>query len=196
MGDSILAFWQALPNPAEVANEVIADYIRGVLELSGTLLRTAYAQEGNGLFPNGASTAPANMQVTTNGSHLVTTIGWHQDARTSAGILVAPTFVSLMSMILIIVTLIKRRRHPEPRTNHYFDPGDILHIMSASTAGGLANKLPSLDEKKVKNSDNMRIALAPVDGENSKPGFILLDDSDDEPNSPTDHDGYTSLRPT
>jgi hypothetical protein len=28
MGDSILAFWQALPNPAEVANEVIVSYLR------------------------------------------------------------------------------------------------------------------------------------------------------------------------
>jgi hypothetical protein len=33
-------------------------------------------------------------------------------------------------------------------------------------------------------------------GENSKPGFILLDDSYDERNSSTDHDGYTSLRHT
>ena len=99
-------------------------------------------------------------------------------------------------MILILVTLFKRRRHPEPRTNHYFDPGDILHIMSAATAGGLARKLPSLDEKRVKNSDKMRIALAPVDGENSKPGFILLDENDNEHNSLADHDGYTSLQQT
>ena len=136
------------------------------------------------------------MLVTTNGTHSVTTIGWHQTPATSAGILVAPTFVSLMSMILILVTLFKRRRHPEPRTNHYFDPGDILHIMSAATAGGLARKLPSLDEKRVKNSDKMRIALAPVDGENSKPGFILLDENDNEHNSVADHDGYTSLQQT
>lgn len=196
MGDSILAFWQALPNPAQVANEVIADYIRGVLELSGTLLRTAHAQEGNGLFPNGSSTPPVDMLVTTNGTHLLTTIGWHQDPKTSAGILVAPTFVCLMSMILILVVLIKKRHHPEPRANHYFDPGDILHIMSAATAGGLAHKLPSLNEKSVRNSDKMRIALAPVDGENGKPGFVLLDDDDTEHNSPTDPDGYTSLRHT
>lgn len=137
------------------------------------------------------------MLRTINGAHLVTTIGWQQDAKTSAVILVAPTFVALMSMILIIVTLIKRRRHPEPRTNHYFDPGDILHIMSAATTGGLANKLPSLNEKSIKNSDKMRIALAPVDGENSKPGFILLDEEDDnEHDPPTDHAGYTSLQPT
>lgn len=193
MGDSILAFWEALPNPAQVANEVIADYLRGVLELSGTLLRTAYAQDGNGLFPGGSSTPPANMLVTTIGTHTMTTIGWKQDPATSAGILVAPTFVSLMSMILILVTLIGKRRHPEPRTNHYFDPGDILHIMSAATAGGLANKLPSLDEASVKNSDKMRIALRPVEGENSKPGFVLLDENDDPP---ADLDGYTSLRQT
>lgn len=197
MGDSILAFWQALPDPVQFANEVMADYIRGVLELSGTLLRTAYAEDGNGLFPNGSSTPPANMLVTTNGTHSVTTIGWHQNPATSAGILVAPTFVSLMSMILILVILFKRRHHPEPRTNHYFDPGDVLHIMSAATAGGLAHKLPSLDEKSVRNSDKMRIALAPVDGENSKPGFVLLhDENDNGGNSPTDPDGYTSVPQT
>ena len=133
------------------------------------------------------------MLVTTNGTHLQTTIGWHQNLATSAGILVAPTIISLMSMILIIVTLFKRRHHPEPPRNHYFDPGDILHIMSAAAAGGLANKLPTLDEKSVKNSDKMRIALAPVNGENSEPGFILLHENDVEHNPPVDHDGYTSL---
>ena len=98
-----------------------------------------------------------------------------------------------MSMILILVTLLKMRHHPEPPRNHYFDPGDILHIMSAATAGGLADKFPSLDEKSVKNSDKMRITLAPVDGENSKPGFILVDENDDERKPLTDHDGYTSV---
>ncbi|KDR69960.1 hypothetical protein GALMADRAFT_128086 [Galerina marginata CBS 339.88] len=174
MGDSILAFWESLSNSTETANEVLAEYVRGVIELSGTLLRTAYTQDDNGLFANGGSTSPDDMRVATNGTHFVTTIGWHQDPATSAGILVAPTFVSLLAILIVIVTLIKTRNHPEPRESHYFDPGDILHIISASTAGGEAKKLPPLDEISVKNSDKMLISLAPVGEAGSKPGFILV----------------------
>ncbi|KAF8159957.1 hypothetical protein B0H34DRAFT_674230 [Crassisporium funariophilum] len=175
MGDNILAFWESLPNTTETANEVLAEYVRGVIELSGTLLRTAYTQDDNRLFANGDSTAPDNMRVITNGTHYVTTIGWHQDPATSAGILVAPTVVSLMAIALIIATLLRMRKHREPRASHYFDPGNILHIISAASTGGAAGKMPALDESSVTNGDKILIALEPVGGEGSRPGFILVD---------------------
>ena len=168
--------------------------MRGVLELSVTvrlcdsfsskheflfiyllqLLRTVYTQNDNGLYPGGASDIPQSMRIATNGTFSAMTMGWHQATETAGGILIAPTFVSVISILIVVATLVAKGRNKEPDTNRYFDPGDILHVISAASAGGMQTPFPPFHENKVKHLENVMITLAPVNGGNSRPGFINL----------------------
>jgi hypothetical protein len=134
-----------------------------------------YTQNGNGLYPGGESVIPPSMRIATNGTYAATTVGWHQATETAFGILLPPTFVSLISILIVVATLAAKGRNKEPETNRYFDPGNILHIISASSAGGMQTPFPPFHENKVDQCENVMITLAPVNGGNSRPGFINLD---------------------
>jgi len=114
------------------------------------------------------------MQIATNGTFSATTVGWHQSPETGGGILLAPTFVSSISILIVIATLAAKGRNKEPDTNRHFDPGDILHVISAASAGGMQTRFPPFHENKVEYLENVMITLAPVNGGNSRPGFINL----------------------
>jgi len=174
MGDTILSFMSTLPNGTEVLSDILAQYVRGVLELSITLLRTAYTQNNNALYPGNASVIPPSMRIATNGTFSATTVGWHQARETAGGILIAPTFVSLISILIVVATLAAKGRNKEPDTNRHFDPGDILHVISAASAGGMQTRFPPFHENKVEYLEDVMITLAPVNGGNSRPGFINL----------------------
>jgi hypothetical protein len=115
------------------------------------------------------------MRMATNGTFSATTVGWHQAPETAGGILIAPTFVALVSILIIVATLAAKSRNKEPDTNRYFDPSDILHIISAASAGGMQTPFPPFHENKVKHLENVMITLGPVNGSNSRPGFINVD---------------------
>ncbi|KIM46961.1 hypothetical protein M413DRAFT_23277 [Hebeloma cylindrosporum] len=154
MGDTILSFVSNLPNDTDVLSDILAQYVRGVLELSVTLLRTVYTQNGNGLYPGGESVIPPSMRIATNGTYAATTVGWHQATETAGA----------------------KGRNKEPETNRHFDPGSILHIISAASAGGMQTPFPPFHENKVHHQcENVMITLAPVNGGSSRPGFINLD---------------------
>jgi len=112
------------------------------------------------------------MRVATNGTYRATTIGWNQSQETAATVLLAPTFISIVSILIIVATLAyKFGSHENPAT-HFFDPGDILHIIAASSAGGLKDVFPPYHENNIENNETTRITLAPTDGPGSRPGFI------------------------
>jgi hypothetical protein len=171
MGDTILSFVGALPNGTDVLSDVLSHYVRGVLELSGTFLRTMYTQNDNGLYPGGASVIPLDMRITTNGTYSATTIGFYQATATAVGALIAPTVVSLVS-ILIVVIMLRKRKNNEPEENHYFDPGDVLQLISAASAGGMQTPFPPFNEIKAREYKDVMIKLAPVQGVNARTGFI------------------------
>jgi hypothetical protein len=165
--------------------------VRGVLELSGTVrlrsffffqtqpdilcpqfLRTVYTQDDNGLYPGGDSAIPPSMRIPTNGTYAATTVGWHQATEISGSMLLAPTVVSLLSIIIVVATLISKGRNKEPDGNRYFDPGDILHVISAASAGGMQTRFPPFHENSVDQCEDVMITLAPVNGDNSRSGFV------------------------
>ncbi|KAF8155742.1 hypothetical protein B0H34DRAFT_508552 [Crassisporium funariophilum] len=170
MGDSVMSVISTLPNTPEIMNTIIAEYVRGVLELSVTFLRTAYTENHNKLFPDGNSTIPESMRVATNGTFWAETIGWHQAP--AAAILIAPTCVSLLSIMIVLITLGARKGIKEPESNHYFDPGNLLHVISASSAGGMQTPFPPFHEDTVEHSEHIMVTLAPVKDGSSRPGFI------------------------
>ena len=139
------------------------------------LLRTVYTQNGNGLYPGGASVIPPSMRITINGTYSTSTVGWHQATETAFAALAAPTVVSLVSILIIVYTFISKGRIKEPETNRDFNPCDVLHIISAASAGGMQKSFPPFRESNLKHCEDTVITLSPVEGGNGRPGFINLD---------------------
>ncbi|KAJ2933710.1 hypothetical protein H1R20_g3347, partial [Candolleomyces eurysporus] len=117
---------------------VLEAYVRGVLEFSVTLLRTAYSSSNNGLYPNSASEIPENLRRPLNGTYVTETIG---------------CIVGLTSIFVIIFSMWWTSRvswktaggrgpaltEAEDRAQTFFDPDDLLHVITASRAGGLTH---------------------------------------------------------
>jgi len=168
MGDTVLAFLGNMPNNQ---SDILSQYVRGILELSGTFIRTMYSQNENGLYPGGSSVIPPSMRIATTGIYNATTMGFHQATLTAIGGLIAPTVISLISIILVVVIFVTRNRD-EPEGNQYFSPGNVLHLISAASAGGMrtTSSLP-FDEIKDDSYKN-EIRLGPLNGVDGRTGFI------------------------
>jgi hypothetical protein len=134
-----------------------------------------YTQNENGLYPGGSSVIPPGMRIATHGTYSATTIGFHQATTAAFGGLIAPTFISLFSILLVIVTF-ATKNHDEPEDNRYFDPGEVLHMISAASAGGMQTIFPPFNEIKDVTRKDVRIKLGPVDGVDGRIGFIDADE--------------------
>lgn len=153
-------------------------YFSNFVEQFGTdildqLLRTLYTQEDNGLFENGSSVMPQNMRSSINGTFYATTIGWYQDTRTAPAVLIAPTMVFLTSIAIIFFTLFSASPDPDAKELQEFDTGDILHLMAASSAGGLKMTFPSYKETNVdKELGRVRVSFGEIEGHPGRFGFV------------------------
>ena len=128
-----------------------------------------YTQDENGLYPGGSSVIPPSMRIATTGIYSATTYGFSQANPTVIGGLIAPTVISLVSIILVIVVFVTRDRE-EPEDNRSFDPGNVLHLISAASAGGMHTAtFPPFDEIKEDLFTDEMIRLGPVNG---RIGFI------------------------
>ncbi|KDR80028.1 hypothetical protein GALMADRAFT_222940 [Galerina marginata CBS 339.88] len=173
VGDTLSSFVAIIPPYADALNDVLESYVRGVMEFSVTLLRTAYTQNDNGLFLGNRSVIPPSMRTSTNGTFRAETIGWHQDHDTAPGVLLAPSLVLVVSLLIVGITFLKTKDFNEPEGNHHFDPGNILHVIAASSAGGLKERFPTFDENPIAYSSGVDITLGPLDGPGGERlGFI------------------------
>ena len=131
-----------------------------------------YTQNENGLYPGGSSVIPPSMQIVTHGTYSATTIGFHQATAAAVGGLIAPTVISLISILLVIV-IFSTRNHEEPEGNRHFDPGNVLHLISAASAGGMqTTTYPLFNEMKDDSCKHVRIKVGPVGGVDGRIGFI------------------------
>jgi len=104
------------------------------------------------------------MRIATNGTFRSEAFGWFQDKDTAPGVLLAPTFILLGSILIVVLTLMMTRGFNEPDGNHHFDPGNILHVIAASSAGGMQEPFPPFNEDQVEFSQSVDIQLGPLDG--------------------------------
>lgn len=128
---------------------------------------------------------PENLRVPLNGTYETATVGWYQDVDpgAAAATLVAPTIISVTSILIVLVTMFCTSRaswkaamaripksEADDRANGWFDPGDLLHIISASRAGGLSEiPFPEYDDDLEGWSSGINLRFARV-GEGS--GFV------------------------
>jgi hypothetical protein len=128
-----------------------------------------YTQDENGRYHGGSSVIPPSMQIATTGIYSATTYGFSQANATVIGGLIAPTVISLVSIIIVIVAIVTRN-HEEPEDSRSFDPGNVLHLISAASAGGMHKAtFPPFDEIKEDLFRDDMISLGPANG---RIGFI------------------------
>ncbi|TFK73336.1 hypothetical protein BDN72DRAFT_197586 [Pluteus cervinus] len=178
IGDLLSSFYVSyVGNKGEgVSVEIMESFIRGVIEFGGTLLRASYTETNNSLFVNDTDTSaiPPSFQIPTNGTYYTETIGWYQHTSAVPGVLLAPTFVSLSSILIILITLYKTRRFLEVDEQDYFDAGNILHVMAAAGAGGLPGDFPAYSKDKkvyLEYSQGVNVRLGHVEG-TGRVGFV------------------------
>ncbi len=83
------------------------------------------------------------MRTLITGTFVSETVGWEQTDATVPATFTGPTLVLTVSILVTLVTLV-RTRNTElvVEGQDHFDARDILHVMSASSAGGLPGNFP------------------------------------------------------
>ncbi|TFK71311.1 hypothetical protein BDN72DRAFT_837916 [Pluteus cervinus] len=166
-------------------NSVVSAYFKGILEFGGTLVRLSYTETNNRLGANGQSDIPSSQQSIVNGTLTSRGVGYRKGNINLFLVLLPPTFLTAGSIILVILTLVRGRQHYHVDDQDYFDPKNILHVMAASSAGGLPHTFPSFMTKKkefFKHGHSIKVRLGEV--RPGHVGFVQSSDSDLGPETP------------
>ncbi|KAG1811477.1 uncharacterized protein BJ212DRAFT_1301988 [Suillus subaureus] len=123
-------------DPTNLMNETLQNYFRGVVEFSATYLRSAYSAEG----ANVSSTmqnlySDKNAFKSLNGTMFITTYGLSSRRLTYIYILVVFTVIWVVTVSAAVYGLIQECIHPH--IGPIFDALNPVHLMMASSAGGL-----------------------------------------------------------
>ncbi|KAG2141262.1 hypothetical protein DEU56DRAFT_940709 [Suillus clintonianus] len=133
--------------------EVLQDYFRGVVEFSATYLRSAYSAEG-------AATAMPTLYsdqsafASLNGTMFVTTYGWSIGRPTYAYLIGVFTIIWAITVSAAGYGLIQGRFRSRP----LFDASNPVHLMMASSAGGLEN-IAGFHVDSAQNNEHVRVRL-------------------------------------
>ncbi|TFK64272.1 hypothetical protein BDN72DRAFT_278172 [Pluteus cervinus] len=132
IGNALSAFHNFTdPTGGPNITDVLAMYLTGLFEASGTILRASYSQTNDTLEGD----PHPNMLLSLNGTFVAETLGWKSSSTTPIS-MIPPTIVLLLSILLATITLI-RFRGKIARGLDNFDPGNSGHIIAAAAAGGL-----------------------------------------------------------
>ncbi|KAJ6541320.1 hypothetical protein B0H19DRAFT_1311366 [Mycena capillaripes] len=134
------------------------EYIRGVAEYSGTVLRACLSGK-NGTFPDGA---PANMTTRTTGMLYTQTIGWNRWSAREYWILLPGTLVALSTIIIVLVAIGK---HAGETPRAPFNPSNIVHLIALSVAGDLRDRFTGTEEEDLRRAESLEVVLGHIPGQ-------------------------------
>ncbi|KAG2141259.1 hypothetical protein DEU56DRAFT_273886 [Suillus clintonianus] len=149
---------------ASSVNKILENYFRGVVEFSATYLRSAYLAEG-------AATKMPNLYLdesafkSLNGTKYITTYGWYSGHLTYIYIIGVFTVIWAVTVSAAMYGLIQEGSHP--RTGPIFDASNPVHLMMASSAGGLET-LAGFENEGVMINERTRVRF--LDGRGVTPG--------------------------
>lgn len=162
IGSHISSVLHALPSSqwtdTNLLEQILAAYFRGVVEFSGSLLRTCISETIRP-FADGA---PANMTRATAGVYRTETLGWSFVAKPTRIILLPTTLIALASIAVILVAWSRNPGQMGRRMD--FDATNPLHLMAASAAGGLNDTFRGLGSRDIREGEKMAVILGPVQG--------------------------------
>ncbi|TFK63112.1 hypothetical protein BDN72DRAFT_902668 [Pluteus cervinus] len=169
IGDSLSKF-----RTTANTSTLLEAYLSGVFELGATLLRTSFSESGNPFR------SADEFTTSLNGTFVVETIGWKQQARDIPVSLIAPTAILLLSIAVVVFT---RIRFPNSYENqNRFDPGNVSHIIRAA-GGFIGVKGPDWAAdgyEQIKTEKKLTIQLAPQD-EGKELRFVIDSAEGSEP---------------
>ncbi|KAG2039838.1 hypothetical protein BDR03DRAFT_950512 [Suillus americanus] len=131
-------------------NDILENYFRGVVEFSATYLRSAYFAEGasasstmQDLYSNKSAFIPLN------GTMFIATYGWDRGRLTYLYILCIFTAIWLVTVSAAVYSLFQECIRP--RSCPTFDASNPVHLMVASSAGGLESLAKFKDDGASEN---------------------------------------------
>ncbi|KAG1820915.1 uncharacterized protein BJ212DRAFT_968379 [Suillus subaureus] len=168
-------------DPMASAMNILENYFRGIVEFSGTYLRSAYFAEGasansamQDLFANKSAFIPLN------GTMYITTYGWYRGRRTYIYTLVIFTVIWAVTVSAAVYSLIQERTHPRSCTT--FDASNPVHLMVASSAGGLET-LARFEDNVALENEHARVRL--LDGRDVAPDDAVGEKTSAQPTRST-----------
>ncbi|KAG0699919.1 hypothetical protein DFH29DRAFT_934642 [Suillus ampliporus] len=134
-------------------NDILENYFRGIVEFSATYLRSAYsAQVANTTMQDLYSNDSAFKFL--NGTMIVLTIGWSSQSLTYIYLLGVLTVIWAITVSAAAYSLIQGGTRSGP----LFDVSNPVHLMMASSGGGLEN-LAELASDGVNGIERVRVRL-------------------------------------
>ncbi|KAJ7924630.1 hypothetical protein B0H13DRAFT_2315344 [Mycena leptocephala] len=133
---------------------LLAEYIRGVTEYSGSVLRACLSGTngtGDGVLPNRRSE--------TNGHVVSQTAGWLSASAATICALIPGTIIAIATIYIVLAAVAYSDHEGDP-----FDPANAMHLVTASAAGGLNNVFSGTEEEDIKAAQDVKIVLGVVPG--------------------------------
>ncbi|KAJ2913925.1 hypothetical protein MD484_g6489, partial [Candolleomyces efflorescens] len=196
LGDSVVSFLDDVDGRREL-NEILETHLRGSFEVAATIVRTTYTQTNNSLYISG-NAIPEQLRTFSSGTYTTETIGWHHQSATAPLALLSPTFVSLFSIVIVLTSVVRARTNHTDKEGsrqraqlEYFDPGDMLHIMAASSTGAFRDPFPVYhadDTEFLKHAQKVKVRLVPPGESDNK----ASDPSGSTPRAGSRHSNVTA----
>ncbi|KAJ6553262.1 hypothetical protein B0H19DRAFT_1236293 [Mycena capillaripes] len=133
-----------------------AEYIRGVSEYSGTVLRACLSAR-SGIFVDGL---PKNMSISSTGKLHTEFFGWEFTGSTS-WVLIPGALIAFATIYVVLATEI---HHAGDRKDQSFDPADPLDLVSASAAGGLYGVFTGTKKDHIQEAEGVHVVLEDING--------------------------------
>ncbi|KAF8149699.1 hypothetical protein K438DRAFT_1866295 [Mycena galopus ATCC 62051] len=139
---------------------VMADYIRGVTEYSGSVFRACLSVTGQDA-PFLAAGVPDTLTIpTTKGSFDTQFVGWEISTSTS-WVQIPGTLIAIATIYIVLAAV---ARHAGDQEGKAFDPANTLDLVSASAIGGLGNIFTGTEEDRVKEAEGAHVVLEDIEG--------------------------------
>ncbi|KAH7882016.1 hypothetical protein F5I97DRAFT_1911081 [Phlebopus sp. FC_14] len=107
----------------------LSQYWRGVIEFSGTFLRSGFSA-----YPN---TIPQGAVVAINGNQNIVTMGWSKESPAYLYTVLPLTFIASLTFSAVVYSLVRAWKERRDNTQSTFDASNPLHLVMASAAGGM-----------------------------------------------------------
>ncbi|KAK7036156.1 hypothetical protein R3P38DRAFT_617022 [Favolaschia claudopus] len=128
-------------------------YLRGVVEYSATVFRACLASN-----PQFTAALPSSdsMNFPTSGIFQTETVGWEQFPNVTVLQLVPGAIVAVLTTVIVIGAVAHHAADPK---GEHFNPSDAMHLMAASSAGGLKQVFDSGVHKDIQAAERVVISL-------------------------------------
>ncbi|KAF8127037.1 hypothetical protein EV363DRAFT_1173348 [Boletus edulis] len=146
IGDALYAIYVSASGKNSISAEELIDillreleqYWRGVIEFSGTFLRSAFSA-----YPR---EVPTEARMPVRGRETILTMGWYRQSATWGYTILPITTVALMMYAAVAYTLWHVFTEGCQESFHMFDPSNPIHVMMASSARDNHDTKDNLDD--------------------------------------------------